>query len=72
MNESVTITPMYYFLMEFARLVYAALPIIVIILGLSLIIGSVRPEPWGGSIYGFGIVAGLGFILVGILLSVIL
>jgi len=72
MNESVTITPMYYFLMEFAKLVYAALPIIVIILGLSLIIGSVRPEPWGGSIYGFGIVTGIALIFLGILLVVVL
>ena len=72
MNEAVTITPFYYFLMGFAKLVYAAFPILVIILGVSFIVQSVRSEPWGNSVYGLGIVTGIGFILVGILLMVIL
>ena len=72
MNEAVTITLFYYFMMEFAKLVYAAFPIIVIILGISFILQSVHSEPWGNSIYGIGLVTGIGFILVGILLMVIL
>ena len=47
MIEVTTATPIYYFLIEFAKLVYAALPIMVIFLGMSFIIGSIRPEPWG-------------------------
>ena len=71
MNESVTITPMYYFLMEFARLVYAALPIFVMILGASFIVQSVHSEPWGNTIYGLGIVTGIALIFLGILLVVV-
>ena len=72
MIEVTTATPIYYFLMEFAKLVYAAFPIMVIFIGMSFIIGSIRPEPWGGSIYGLGIISGIAFIIVGILLAVIL
>ena len=71
MNEAVTITPFYYFLMEFVKLVLVAFPLIVVIAGLSLIIGSIRPEPWGGSIDGLGVVAGFGVIIVGIFIAVI-
>lgn len=73
MNEAVTITPIYYLLMTFAELVYAMFPMIMIIAGVGFILQSVHTESWGSThIYGFGIVSGIGFILVGILLMVIL
>lgn len=72
MNESVMITQIYYPIIEFSKLVYAAFPIMLIILGLSFIVSSVRSEPWGNSIYGLGITSGIVCILTGILLMVIL
>jgi len=72
MIENSTVTPMYYFLMEFAKLVYAAFPIFVIILGASFIVQSVHSEPWGNTIYGLGIVTGIALIFLGILLVVVL
>ena len=72
MNEAVTITPFYYFMMEFARLVYAAFPLIVVIAGCSLIVGCVRTEPWGNSVDGRVFFLGAGLVIVGILLMVIL
>ena len=73
MNEAVTITPMYYFLMTFAELVYAMFPMIMIIAGVGFILQSVHTEPWGSThIYGFGLLSGFIFIVFGILLMVIL
>ena len=72
MNEVVTITPFYYFMMEFAKLVYATFPIILIIIGLSFVVQSVRTEPWGNTIFGEGIIIGFVFIFIGMLLMVIL
>jgi hypothetical protein len=72
MNEAVTIPPIYYFLMEFSRLVYASFPIIVIITGISFVIQSVHHEPWGNSVNVNMTVSGLFFILIGFLLMAVM
>ena len=58
MIEVTTATPIYYFLMEFAKLVYAAFPIMVIFLGSDIMIQYLPPFEIVISIaVGFGIIA---------------
>ena len=70
MNEAVTITPFYGFLMQSSSLVYAALPMIIIIAGVGAVIGSIRTEPWGVSWYPPGTLLGIILMVLGILIGV--
>jgi len=70
MNEAVTITPFYYFMMEFAKLVYACAPVIIIFAGVGSIIGSLHTEPWGVSWYPPGTFLGIILMVLGVLLGV--
>ena len=71
MNEAVTITPFYYFLMEFVKLAYAALPIILVIAGVGAVVQSIHTEPWGVSWYPPGTFVGVFLVLLGFVLMVI-
>jgi hypothetical protein len=72
MNEAVTITPMYYFLMTFAELVYAMFPMIMIMAGVGFILQSVRTEPWGTSWYPPATYVGVFLVVSGFALMVML
>lgn len=72
MNEAVTMTPFYYFMMEFAKFVYAIFPIIMVFVGVSFIIQSINTEPWGTSVYPLGIYTGILLTIFGFILLVVL
>jgi hypothetical protein len=72
MNEAVTITPIYYFLMEFAKFVYAAFPLIIVLAGAGLVLQSIRTEPWGTSWYPPATYVGVFLVVSGFALMVIL
>ena len=70
MNETVTITPLYDLLVQFSHVLYAAIPMMIIIAGVGAIIGSIHTEPWGGSWYPPATLLGLILIVLGIILAV--
>ena len=70
MNEAVTITPLYDLLIQFSHVLYAAIPMIIIIAGVGAVIGSIRTEPWGVSWYPPATLLGLILIVLGVLLAV--
>ena len=70
MIEAVTITPLYDLLVQFSHVLYAAIPMMIIIAGVGAIIGSIHVEPWGGFWYPPGTVLGIILLLLGIILVV--
>ena len=70
MNEAVTITPLYDLLMQFSSIVYAAFPMIIILVGVGAIVTSIHTEPWGVAWYPPGTLLGIILMVLGVLLEV--
>lgn len=64
------ITETDYYILHFARIIYEAFPVIMLISGVGIILSSVHTEPWGTSVYYLGVCFGIAFIVGGIALMV--
>ena len=70
MNEAVTIMPLYDLLVQFSHVLYAAIPMMIIIAGVGAIVGSIHTEPWGVAWYPPGTLLGIILMVLGVLLEV--
>jgi len=60
-----------FFFYTILSLIYACLPVTVVISGVGFVLGSINHEPWGYHFFGPGILIGIIMILFGIVWGII-